>query len=53
MSKFLELDKIIRDAFAADDKVMLLRVADMLAVYADERTLGTVLSALEHKGVSA
>jgi hypothetical protein len=53
MDKFLTLDKIIRDAFVAGDTVLLLKVADMLAVYADERTLSAVLGALDHKEVSA
>jgi hypothetical protein len=53
MDKFLALDKILRDAYVAGDKDALLRIAGVLALYADDRTLGTVLTALEKKEVSA
>jgi hypothetical protein len=53
MDKFLALDKIIRDAYVAGDKDLLLKVAGVLALHADERTLGTVLRTLEDAEVSA
>jgi hypothetical protein len=53
MDKFLALDKILRDAYAADDKMLLLKIAGVLALHADERTLDTVLRTLEDVEVSA
>ena len=53
MDKFLALDKIIRDAYVAGDKDTLLRVAGMLALRADEQTLGTVVRALTPEEVPA
>lgn len=53
MDKFLALDKIIRDAYFAGDTMLLLKVADMLAVHADERTLTAILGVLTPEEVSA
>jgi hypothetical protein len=53
MDKFLALDKIICDAYVADDKMLLLKIAGVLALHADERTLGTVLRSLEDAEVRA
>ena len=43
---FMKLDKIIRDAYVADDKMLLLKIAGVLALHADERVLTATLASL-------
>lgn len=46
MDKFIALDKIIRDAYVAGDTMLLLKVAGVLALHADERVLTATLATL-------
>jgi hypothetical protein len=50
---FLQLDKIMCDAYAADDKMTLLKIAGALALFADERALVATLAAVTPEAVTA
>jgi hypothetical protein len=50
---FLQLDRIMCDAYAADDKMLLLKIAGVLALYADEKTLTATLAAVTPEAVTA